>query len=87
MISATSFSLEIRRTSQCFQQMPKIPSSALEPNLQRTEDLELVIIGIARMVDMTAKASVLNRGPTFQMERGRQVPWTSRRVWEACWLG
>ena len=80
-----SFSLDIRRTSQCVQQISKIPSSAREPDLEQTVDLELVIIGIARMTDMTAKASVASHGPACHMVRGRQVPWTSRRVWETCW--
>ena len=87
MISATNLSLDIRRTPQCFQQISKIPSSAREPDLEQMVDLELVIIGIARMTDMTAKASVASHGPTCRMVRGRQVPWTSRRVWETCWSG
>ena len=85
MISAMRFSPEICRTSQCFRQISKIRTSVAEPNLEQTADLELVIIGIARRTDMTAKASVASHGPTYRMVRGRQVPWTSRRVWETCW--
>ena len=85
MISAMPFSLEISRTSQCFQRTSEISRTAQEPTLLRTEGQELVITVIADMVHMIAEAPVQSQGPTFRKERVPRVPWTLRHVWETSW--